>query len=143
MADKNQKSPGKGHWQKPKAQSIDKALCARTSYAFDQLKLTFDGIAHDAGLPSKSQLVEISNAVLEPSKRILRYLARKGFSAHWLLTGKGAVYALDDRRGAATRGAIIQRIRGDVEDLQATAERLMEKSTELSKVLNLLLKAQK
>lgn len=124
--------------QKPKSKLIDKALCKRTSEAFKRLGMTYEQIAIDAVIPSKSQLIEISNGVMEPSKRILRYLCERGFSAQWLLTGKGPVLWMDRKPDVQTSRAFIKQIKKEMRALTVSLDEISARTGELKKVLALL-----
>ena len=114
-------------------------MCRRTAAAFKKLGMNFDQLARDAGLPSKSQLIEISNGVMEPSKRIIRYLLSKGFSAQWLFTGDGSAFWMDRAMQGESRKTIVTRIKGDLaETIKATRE-CRDRITDLNKTLKRLM----
>jgi hypothetical protein len=80
----------------------------------------------DAGLPSKSQLIEVSNGIMEPSKRILRYLCSRGFSAQWLLMGQGPVLWMDRDMTDKDRRMLLKRLKSELKELTEFSGRLLE-----------------
>lgn len=120
--------------QRKKAKKIDRDLCQRTYLAFKRLGMNYDQIARDAKLPSKSQLVEVANGVMEPSKRILRYLISKGFSAQWLLAGQGTVLWIDRNMTQTERAVLLERLREDLAAVKTGISDLVRESEDLRKL---------
>lgn len=123
---------------KTRVKNIDVAMCQRVKAAFKRLGMTYEAIAADAGIPSKTQLIEVSNGIMEPSKRILRYLCSKGFSAQWLLIGDGPELWMGSSLSAAAAGSITKQVKKDIAALSKDLSSCVEQITDLKSTLDIL-----
>jgi transcriptional regulator with XRE-family HTH domain len=120
---------------KTRVKNIDAAMCRRIQVAFKRLGMTYKAIAADAGIPSKAQLIEISNGLMEPSKRVLRYLCSKGFSAHWLFTGEGPELWMGKTGSPANSSVITKQLKTDISTLSDTLDACIDQVARLRATL--------
>lgn len=119
-----------------RVKNIDSDMCKRVQIAFTRLGMTYEAIAADAGIPSKAQLIEVANGVMEPSKRILRYLCSKGFSAHWLFTGEGTVLWMDKGISLNNSSVLTKQLKKEINAVTNALNTCSKQIEELRSTLN-------
>lgn len=122
----------------PRSQKIDLPMCRRVKSAFKRLGMTYAAIAADAGIPSKAQLIDIANGKIDASKRVLKYLCSKGFSAQWLFTGEGSELWLDKEVSTKSSALIVKQLKKDIGNLTSTLEECADQIANLKATLKKL-----
>jgi hypothetical protein len=75
--------------QAKKHNKIDSALCDRFIEVMEEIGIHDAEVAKECKLKSRTTISEIRRHVIEPSKRMILWMLARGYSGHWILTGKG------------------------------------------------------